>query len=133
MIILVPFFTLDLIINFISKSNSINLKIIYNDLAILIIFNFVIYLLFFIQYLSMKKITKGKIHIDENGITDYNEKVIITIEKQNIKSLIIGKEIILISYDCNIIVFLPINVKSKVIKAFKEKLPEVKIIDRRQK
>lgn len=90
---------------------------------ILVLFcsNVFYYLIILSTLLSEKDNIKGEIKVNKESIADKTNGNTVTIDKDNIKGLIIGKHIMCIFYNSSIVVYLPRSIEKKLLKEIKDK------------
>ena len=96
---------------------------------ILVLFcsNVFYYLIILSTLFSERDSIKGEIKVNKESISDKTNGNTVTIAKENIKGIIVGKSIICIFYNSNIIVYLPKSIEKKLLKEIKEKEMDVPI------
>ena len=88
---------------------------------ILVLFcsNVFYYLIILSTLFSEKDNIKGEIKVNKESISDKTNGNTVTIAKENIKGVVIGKTIICIFYNSSIVVYLPKDVEKKLLKELK--------------
>ena len=96
---------------------------------ILVLFcsNVFYYLIILSTLLSEKDNIKGEIKVNKESIADKTNGNTVTIAKENIKGVVIGKTIICIFYNSNIVVYLPKEIEKKLLKEIKDKGMDIPI------
>ncbi len=96
---------------------------------ILVLFcsNVFYYLIILSTLLSEKDNIKGEIKVNKESIADKTNGNTVTIAKENIKGVVIGKTIICIFYNSSIVVYLPKEIEKKLLKEIKDKGMDIPI------
>ena len=130
-IVLLTFLFTILLTSLLILSNVKTEKILDIDYFILM-FIYIVLLIYIGQiifmYFKCKKTTKGEIEITNDYIEDSFDGVSIKLDKDIIKSIVIGKKSIVILSDFEMFLFVSIECKDKIIKALKSKMKDINII-----
>ena len=81
-----------------------------------------------LMYFKCKKATNGVLEITDKYIEDSFDGVSIKLDKDIIKSIVIGKKSIVILSDFEMFLFVSIDYKDKIIKALESTMQDVNIV-----
>ena len=130
-IVLVTFLFTILLTSVLILSNVKTEKILDID-YFLLMFIYIVLLIYIGQiifmYFKCKKATKGELEITNDYIEDSFDGVSIKLDKDIIKSIVIGKNSIVILSSFEMFLFVSIEYKDKIIKALESKMKDVNII-----